>query len=184
MLFRSARHARAAPATPVAELGVVRRIVPSPCNDQFMRLPMLATLPEFARRSLAAFTALLGSLSVSTFARRATLSVASNAFRGRIDLKAQAAQPCGHCHARSTSGHRGLLPRRLFHNSTRTPNQALQRTGPAVTLAAFPRYTRPVRLTRSLSRSSSLSLTPQPARQPGQSLSWGSLGDFDASSTN
>ena len=141
-----------------------------------MSLPMLATRFEFARRCLAAWAASFGSFSGAGFGGCATLSVLSNAFRGRIDLKAQAAQPCGHCHARSTSGHRGLLPRRLFHNSTRTPNQALQRTGPAVTLAAFPRYTRPVRLTLSLSRSSSLSLTPQPARQPGQSLSWGSLG--------
>ena len=59
-----------------------------------------------------------------------------------------------------------------------TPNHALQRTGAAVTLAAFPRSTRLLRLSLSLFRPSFLSLTPQPARQPRRSLSLRSLGVF------
>ena len=93
-----------------------------------MSLSTLASHPVFARRSLAACAASLGGLSASSFVQRATLSVLSNAFCGLIILKAQALQPCGLCHALPTSGHRRLRPRRPFHNSTRTPNHALQRT--------------------------------------------------------
>ena len=124
----SAHRAGAAPHSAVAELGVVRRIVPSPDNNQVMSLPMFAAHPEFARLTLAACRAFFGSLPVSTFVRRAPLSVLSNAFRGLIGLKARTDQPCGLLHASSTSGHGWLRPRRPNNNSTRTPNQALQRT--------------------------------------------------------
>ena len=59
----------------------------------------------------------------------------------------------------------------------RTPNQALQRTGVAVTLAAIP-SSNPSRpsVTLSYARSLFLRSTPQPSRQPRPSLSLGSLG--------
>ena len=70
-------------------------------------------------------------------------------------------------------------PRNSFRASVlnpTSPNHALQRTAPRVTVAAFLRSTRPLRLTRSLPRASSLSLTPQLPRRAPQSLSLGSLG--------
>ena len=127
--FRSFhRWARAAPRSAVAELGVVRRCAPSPCNDQFMSLPTLATRLQFARLTLAAGAPFLGSWFVSSFGGRRSLSVLSNAFGRRIGWKAQPLQPGGLCHALPTSRHRPLRPRRPFHNSTATPNHALQRT--------------------------------------------------------
>ena len=59
----------------------------------------------------------------------------------------------------------------------RTPNQALQRTGVAVTLAAIPssNQSRPS-VALSHARSLFLRSTPQPSRQPRPSLSLGSLG--------
>ena len=170
-------HAAVAPAAPVAELGVVQRIVPSPANNQLMSLPRLATHPEFACRSLAACAASSGSLSALGFGRCATLSVLSNAFRGRIGLKPQAAQPCGRCHALPPSGHRRLRPRRPFHNSTRTPNHALQRTASRVTVAAIHVRSRLLRAGRCLTSAASFFASPsQLPRLAPQSLSLGSFG--------
>ena len=169
LLLRST-FAATAPRSAVAELGVVRRFVPSPDNDQVMSLPKFFTQLEFARRSLAARAAVVRSLSASSFARHATLSVLSNAFRGLIGLKAREGQPCGLLHASSTSGRRRLRPRRLHDNSTRTPNQALQRTAPRVTLAAADR---PATFAHPAPAA-----FPQPARRAPQSLSFRSLGRF------
>ena len=142
-----------------------------------MSLPMFAAHPEFARRSLAAFIALVGSLSVSTFGRRATLSVHSNAFRGLIGLKAQAAQPCGHCQALSTSGHRRLRPRRPNNSSTRTPNQALQRTATGCHGSCFsrPGVSRSSHISTGLGVPSAAHLRSYRA-SPSRSLILGSLG--------
>ena len=61
-----------------------------------------------------------------------------------------------------------------------TPNQALQRTSAAVTLAAIFGSTRLVRPPSFPRSTSPLRLTQQPSRQPRPSLSLGSLGDFAA----
>ena len=91
--------------------------------------------------------------------------------------------PSVDCRVPSVDCRASTESRRASRNSFRepvlnptSPNHALQRTAPRVTLAAILRSTRLLRLTRSLPRASSLSLTPQPARRAPQSLSLGSLG--------
>ena len=178
----SPHHAATAPRSAVAELGVVRRIVPSPDNHQVMSLPKLATHSEFARRSLAACAASVGSLSASGFGGCATLSVLSNTFRSLTILKPQAAQPCGLCHTLSTSGHRRLRPRRPFPNSTRTPNHALQRTATGCHGSCFSRsgVSRSSRIATSLGAFSAAHLRSYRASPP-RSLSLRSFGDSSRS---
>ena len=173
--------AATAPRSAVAELGVVRRFSPSAMNVSLSPLP---------------FRGLLASLGGVGFGGSRSLSVSANAFcsrermngsralpsrRGerlskvRMALASLTARPFGDAERASHS--MAALRGGSIRLQQSTPNQALQRTAPRVTVAAISSSVpSPASVALSYVRCHFLRSTTQLPRRAPQSLSYGSLG--------
>ena len=199
----SAHHAGAAPHSAVAELGVVRRSFPSLMNASQLHLPFRTRVISFLAISVAgrasrsaACREVAECLAAVSFGAGASLPASANHRCRRERTNARqvstsrrsegVSKVCASAASLAqgafggSCGLRGRLAMRApgqSQSERRTPNQALQRTGVAVTLAAFP-SSNPSRPSVALShaRWPFLRSTPQPSRQPRPSLSLGSLG--------
>ena len=158
------RWARAAPRSAVAELGVVRRCYPSramkPSSSRVSR--EAGVMPRSAPLARAALGGAFGGAVGKAVRRRNALQAGGLGLRATRRADAMSAVP-------HTSG---PTPR-----ITSTPNHALQRTAPRVTVAAIHVRSRLLRAGRWLTSVASFFAPPSqlPRRAP-QSLSLGSLG--------